>query len=508
MQKSQADKGLKRRSFMAGAAGMTALMAATRTEAGMSGGAAAAAKAGLTPASGGAAFPKDFWWGAATASYQIEGAANEDGRKPSIWDTFSKTAGKTENGDTGDVACDHYHRYEDDVKLMAELGVKHYRFSISWSRVIPDGRGAVNQKGLDFYKRLADSLLQHGITPHATLFHWDLPQALQDRYLGWQSREIVNDFGAYAEVIGKNLGDRIKDWMVMNEISCFAFGVGYGVGYQPSHAPGIKLATVKERSNISHHALLAHGTACKALRASSPQKCNVGAAENYNAYVPVFETPENIEAARLAFLSDAANGSILSPMLTGRYSDSWMTQFGSQAPDIRDGDMALIAQPLDSLGFNCYTGTHVRAAGNAKGFETFPCFDAYPKGSMPWLNIVPEAIYWGLRMVTDALGQKDLPRFVSENGVADGAKPDAQGFVADIDRIMYYRQYLRNVQRAVSEGYPVVGYFPWSLMDNFEWACGYTKRFGMVRVDYATQKRIPKLSYSWYQQVIRNNRVM
>ncbi len=506
MQQKQVGEGFKRRSFLAGAAGVTAFLSASHAQGGLSGGAAAAAKGAL--AAGNAGFPKDFWWGAATASYQLEGAASEDGRKPSVWDTFCKTPGKVENGDTGDVACDHYHRYEEDVKLMADLGVKHYRFSIAWPRIIPDGRGAVNDKGVDFYKRLSDCLLNHGITPHATLFHWDLPQVLQDRYGGFQSREIVADFGAYAEAVGKRLGDRITHWMTMNEISCFAHSVGYGVGYTPPHAPGITLPNIKARSNTSHHALLAHGTAVLALRASSPRTCNVGTAENINSYVPVYETPENIEATRRAFLRDAANGSIIAPILTGRYSDEWLAEFGASAPDIKDGDMKLIAQPLDSLGYNCYTGTYVRAAGNAKGFELFPCFDAYPKGSMPWLNIVPESIYWGIRLLTDALGKKDLPVFISENGVADGAKPDAQGFVADIDRVMYLRQYLRNVYRAVAEGYPVVGYFPWSLMDNFEWACGYTKRFGMVYVDYATQKRTPKLSYQWYRQVIRCGRVM
>ena len=499
-------EGFKRRSFLTGAAGMTALLAAAQTQGCKAAGAVAAGK--QAAAAGGAHFPSDFWWGSATASYQLEGAAHEDGRKPSVWDTFCRTPGKVANGDTGDIACDHYHHYEEDVKLMADLGVKHYRFSIAWPRIIPDGRGAVNEKGVDFYKRLTDCLLKHGITPHATLFHWDLPQVLQDRYGGFQSRVIAADFGAYAEAVGKRLGDRIAHWMTMNEISCFAFGAGYGVGYTPSHAPGIKLATIKERSNTSHNALLAHGTACQALRAASPRTCSVGAAENFNAYVPVYETPENIEAARLAFLRDAANGSILSPMLTGRYSDPWLDEFGANAPDIKDGDLKLINQPLDSLGFNCYTGTYVRAASNKKGYESFPCFDAYPKGSMPWLNIVPESIYWGIRQVSQALGRTDLPIFVSENGVADGATPDAQGFVADIDRLMYYRQYLRNVQRALSEGYPVIGYFPWSLMDNFEWACGYTKRFGMVYVDYATQKRTPKLSYHWYQQVIRCNRVV
>jgi beta-glucosidase len=293
----------------------------------------------------------------------------------------------------------------------------------------------------------------------------------------------------------------------MNEISCFAFAVGYGVGYVPSHAPGITLPSIKARSNTSLHAILAHGTAVQALRATAGA-CHVAAAENYNAYVPAVETPENIEAARKAFLRDAANGSILSPMLTGRYSDAWMEEFGASAPDLQDGDLKLINQPLDALGFNCYTGTYVRAADNKKGFETFPCFEGYPKGSMPWLNIVPESIYWGIRQVSEALGRSDLPIFISENGVADGAKPDNSGFVADIDRIMYMRSYLRNVHRAHAEGYPVIGYFPWSLLDNFEWACGYNKRFGMVRVDYETQKRTPKLSYAWYQQVIRTNSVV
>ncbi len=505
MQQNLTDKGFGRRTFMTGAAGIAAALAAERAQGSLSGAAASSAKG--APAAGSAKFPEGFWWGAATASYQIEGAASEDGRKPSVWDTFCRVPGKVENGHTGDVACDHYHRYEEDVKLMADLGVKHYRFSIAWPRIIPDGRGPVNEKGVDFYKRLSDCLLKHGIAPHATLFHWDLPQVLQDRYGGFQSRDIVADFGAYAEAVGKRLGDRIKHWMTMNEISCFAFGVGYAVGHVPPHAPGIQLDTVKQRSNISHHAILAHGTAVQALRATAG-KCNVAAAENYNAYVPAIETPENIEAARKAFLRDAANGSILSPMLTGRYSDEWMQEYGASAPDIREGDLKLINQPLDALGFNCYTGTYVVAANNAKGFETYPYFEAYPKGSMPWLNITPEAIYWGIRQVSQALGRSDLPVFISENGVADGAKPDAGGFVADIDRVMYYRQYLRNVHRAVSEGYPVVGYFPWSLMDNFEWACGYNKRFGMVRVDYETQKRTPKLSYRWYQQVIRANGVV
>ena len=448
-------------------------------------------------------FPANFWWGAATAAYQLEGAAAEDGRKPSIWDTFSHTKGKVVNGDTGDVACDHYHRYKDDVKLMADLGVKHYRFSISWPRVIPDGRGAVNQKGLDFYKRLCDELRAHGITPHATLYHWDLPQALQDKYKGWQSRVIVNDFADYATAVVKGLGDRVTHWMTLNEILTFSV-VGYGVGNTAPHAPGLALARKKDRLQIIHHALLAHGRACQAIRAAAPAKCSVAIAENVAPYVPVIETPEHIEAARLAFTRTDFNGAIITPLLTGKYDQYWLAQQGAEAPDVRPGDMELIHQKLDALGFNCYTGTYVRAASTPAGFETIDTFEGYPRMALPWLTMVPESIYWGIRMITEALGQNTLPIFISENGCADSGPVSTTREMQDIDRVMYLRQYLRQVQRAVDDGYPVVGYFPWSLMDNFEWAEGYTKRFGLVHVDYATQKRTPKLSYRWFQQVIKS----
>jgi beta-glucosidase len=459
------------------------------------------------PHTGTFSFPGDFWWGAATSSYQIEGAVALDGRKPSIWDTFCRASGTIKDGSNGDAACDHYHRYPEDVKLLADLGVKHYRFSLSWSRLIPDGRGAVNPKGVDFYRRLAETLLAHGITPHATLYHWDLPQTLQDAYGGWQSREVVGDFANYASVAVKSLGDVITHWMTMNEISCFTYANGYGVGQPGFHAPGIALNTRKERAQIVHHALLAHGLSCQAIRAASPVKCNVAAAENFHAYVPIVETPEHVAAVRKAFVAEAPNACILMPLLTGRYNESWLAAQGDQAPEIADGDLKTIHQPLDSLGFNCYTGTYVRAADNAAGYELVPMFEPFPKAHLPWLNIVPESIYWGVRMVREAAGQANLPVFISENGCADGALPDARGEVADIDRIMYLRAYLRNVERAISEGFPVNGYFLWSLMDNFEWAEGYEKRFGLVRVDYATQKRIPKLSYNWYQQTIRQKRI-
>ena len=452
-------------------------------------------------------FPKDFWWGGATAAYQVEGAANEDGRGASIWDTFSHIQGNTFNGDTGDVACDQYHRYEDDIKLMAALGIKHYRFSISWSRIMPNGRGQVNEKGMDYYNRLVDTLLKHGIMPHPTLYHWDLPQALQDKYAGWQSREVAKDFGDYASLVVKRLGDRVQHWMTLNEISSMTYNC-YGVNYKPIGAPGIVLNTMKEFNQIVHNALLAHGAGCQAIRAASPQKCYVALAENCTSYVPVFDSHENIEAARLAFIRDERNGGIIMPILTGKYPDVWLEDAENGAPDIQAGDMKLISQPLDELGFNCYSGMYAQAENNNSGFKVIQFSKNYPKGNMHWLNIVPEAIYWGVRMVTDAAKQPKLPIFISENGYADGAAADAKGYVEDIDRIFYYRQYLNQLQRAVNEGYPVKGYFPWSLMDNYEWADGYSRRFGMVHVNYQTQLRTPKLSYYWYKEVVENNRVM
>ncbi len=500
---SKSNTHLSRRAFLnCSAAAVTAMTAFSP----------AAPAAGPAPAGRDASprtetFPPDFWWGTATAAYQIEGGASADGRKPSIWDTFSQKAGATKDGLTGDVACDHYHLFEDDVKLMADLGVRHYRFSISWSRLIPEGRGALNPKGVDFYRRLAEALRAHGITPHATLYHWDLPQALQDKYSGWQSREVIQDYADYAAAAARSLGDLITHWITMNEISCFAFWNGYSLGKPGFHAPGIELKSYKERAQIVHHALLAHGLGCQAIRANAPAQSHMSTAENFSSFVPIIETPEHIAAARRAFLAEEPNACILLPLLTGRYNEAWLTAQGDQAPDIAEGDMKTICQPLDALGFNCYSGYYVRAADNPAGYERISMFDNFPKGNMPWLNIVPESIYWGVRMVGEAAGQTKLPVFISENGCADGALPNERDEVADVDRIMYLRAYLRSVQRLVAEGYPMIGYFPWSLMDNFEWAEGYTKRFGLVRVDYATQQRVPKLSYSWYQQVIREQRL-
>lgn len=496
--------GSNRRTFLTQTAGFAAMVAA----AGMSPAVVSAEPTGIVPgAREVGAFPPDFWWGAATAAYQVEGAAREDGRKPSVWDTFSHTPGRTKNGDTGDVACDHYHRYADDVKLMAELGVKHYRFSISWPRIMPDGRGAVNEKGVDFYRRLVDQLLEHGITPHATLFHWDSPQALEDLYGSWRSREMAKDFAEYCSQTVKRLGDRITNWMTINEIYCFTY-MGYGVGQTPPHAPGTIVKSRQEVLQTVHHALLAHGLGCQAIRAATPKPANVAIVVNYDTYLPVIETTENIAATMKAFVEEEHNGTVLVPLLTGAYNPVTIETLGANAPDILEGDLKTIAQPLDMLGYNCYTGNYVRAADNARGYEILPLPREYPQMHMPWLNFVPESLYWGVRSVTEALGKKDLPIVITENGCASEDDVTSKGEVLDLSRVMYLRSYLRNASRAVREGYPLKGYFHWSFMDNFEWTWGYTRRFGMTHVDYPTQKRTPKESWRWYQQAIRENRVV
>lgn len=452
-------------------------------------------------------FPDGFLWGAATAAYQIEGAIAEAGRKPSVWDSFSATPGRTLNGDTGATACDHYHRYEADIKLMAALGIKHYRFSIAWPRIIPDGRGRVNEAGVDFYRRLVDCLRQHGITPHATLFHWDSPQALEDRYGSWRSREMAQDFADYGTAVVSRLGDRIQHWMTINEIPCFT-QMGYKVGEDPPHAPGTRVKTAKEVWQTVHHAILAHGLCCQAIRAASPVPCSVALVDNPLVTVPIAESPEHIAAAQQAFHTCGANGAILFPVLTGAYSPALLEQLGADAPDIQADDLKNIHQPLDALGLNIYTGTYVRATTTDRGYEVLNFRESYPRLHMPWLWMVPEALYWGIRHVSETVGCSDLPIFITENGCAAIDEVNDQGEVIDLERIVYLRQYLKAVHRATEEGYPCKGYFLWSLLDNFEWAWGYDRRFGIVYTDYPSQNRIPKASFYWYQECLRQNRIV
>jgi beta-glucosidase len=318
---------------------------------------------------------------------------------------------------------------------------------------------------------------------------------------------MAKDFADYCTAIVTHLGDRVTDWMTINEIFCFTY-MGFGVGKTPQHAPGTVVPRKKDVQQTVHHALLAHGLGCQAIRAASPVPCKVALVANCDTYVPVIETPENIAAAKKAFLAEEHNGTVIVPALTGKYSPQALEALGKEAPEIRDGDMAIIAQPLDVLGINLYTGQYVRAAENSRGYEILSMPDSYPKMQMPWLNLVPESMYWAERLVGEAIGKKDLPLVISENGCATNDQMSGSGEVFDLERVLYLRSYLRQASRAVAEGYPLKGYFQWSLLDNFEWSCGYEKRFGLVHVDFSTQKRTPKQSYRWYQEVVRQDRVL
>ncbi len=452
-------------------------------------------------------FPEDFRWGTATSSYQIEGAIANDGRKPSVWDTFSATPGRVLNGDTGAIACDHYHRYREDIQRMADAGIKHYRFSLSWPRILPEGRGTVNEAGIDFYKRLLDCLHDAGITPYATLFHWDSPQALEDLYGSWQSREIANDFADYVTVVVSRLGDRIQHWITLNEIACFTH-LGYGVNTIPPHAPGTVVTRPKAVWQTSHHALLAHGLGCQAIRAASPVPCSVALVDNFIVPVPLQETPDHITATQRAFPTLYANGGIIVPALTGAYDSALLNQLGEECPDVQPGDLEIIHQPLDAIGLNVYSGVYVRAIATEPGYEVLPFPKGYPQFNMDWAKLVPDALYWAVRHVHDTLGRRDLPLWITENGCATKDHLNDRGEVIDSDRILFLRDYLRSAHRAIQEEYPIDAYFAWSLLDNFEWALGYDRRFGLIYVDYEQQTRIPKASFDWYAQCIAQNRIV
>jgi beta-glucosidase len=442
-------------------------------------------------------FPAEFVWGCATAAYQVEGAAGEDGRGPSVWDTFSHTAGKTFEGQTGDVADDSYHLFENDTKLLKTLGATAYRCSISWSRIFPNGTGQPNDKGLAHYERVIDNLLGQQIEPYVTLFHWDLPQALPG---GWQSRDTAKAFADYAGFVSRKLSDRVKRFMTTNEIVCFT-DLGYKVGI---FAPGLKL-DAREANQVRHHGVLAHGLAVQAIRASAAPGTQVGLAENPAVFVPVIETTVHIEAARKA--TREANAPFLTAIMEGRYTDGYLTREGAHAPKVEAGDMKIIGCPIDFLGLNVYTPDYVRADPAAPdGYRAGLRPKSSPHMASPWLFIGPESIYWAIRNVTEVWKPRAI--YVTENGCSSDDVLTPDGRVEDTDRLMYLRNHLTHLQRAATEGYPVKGYFLWSLLDNFEWADGYSKRFGLYYVDFATRKRTPKLSAEWYREVIARNAVV
>jgi beta-glucosidase len=443
-------------------------------------------------------FPKDFLWGAATASYQIEGAAREDGRGTSIWDRFCQTPGKVAGGDTGDVACDHYHRYAEDVDLMAQMGLKSYRFSIAWPRIYPTGEGRLNDRGLDFYKRLVDQLLSKGIMPVATLYHWDLPQELQYRG-GWANREVAEHFAAFARTMYAALGDRVPMWSTVNEPFCPAYlGCGNGM-----HAPGYQDQPMAIRA--AHHLLLAHGLAVDAYRALG-LKGQVGITLNMSGTEAASESEEDRWAARR--YDQWHHGWFFDPLFKGTYPAELKAFYEQVEPMsyVLPGDMAQISRPIDFLGVNFYTRAVLRkgaATGWLGGVEVLPA--TAPVTDQGW-EIVPEHLH---RLLT-RIGREwtKIPLYIHENGCATPDVPEVvEGAVRveDPARIAYIRDHLRQGLQAIEGGANLKGWYVWSLLDNFEWAWGYAKRFGMIYVDYATQRRIPKASYFWYRDVIARN---
>lgn len=439
-------------------------------------------------------FPKNFIWGSAAAAPQIEGAAHTGGKGDSIWDVFARQPGKIARGDTPEIACDHYHRYRADFALMRELGLRHYRLSLAWPRIFPDGDGAVNQRGLDFYHRLFDALEAHEITPWVTMFHWDLPQALEARG-GWRTRGVVDAFARYADTVVQAFGPRVTRWITVNEIPCFTDRAYGGGNKAPGTAEGAAVV-----NQAFHHALLAHGHGVRAVREFGARGSQVGLAENPEPPIPLTESPEDIAAAHRAFEED--NARVLGPILRGHYTQRYLRRAGPARPKVARNDFTLIAQALDFVGLNLYAGRFVRAG--ARGRPERVAFPAnYPRADSPWLYLTPQVLYWGPRLLADTYGVKSI--VITENGCGYDDEPVIRGQCADLHRRDFLRSYLQELHRAIAEGVPVHGYLLWSFMDNFEWQDGYSRRFGICHVDFKTQKRTPKLSALWYAEAIRRN---
>lgn len=446
-------------------------------------------------------FANDFVWGAATAAYQIEGGAAAGGRGPSVWDAFCRRKGAVAEGDTGDVACDHYHRSLDDVRLMSDLGIQAYRFSISWSRVLPNGVGQVNREGLAFYDRLIDTLLEAGIEPYPTLFHWDYPQELFLRG-GWLNRDSVEWFGEYAELVGRSFGDRIKNWWTLNEPPCF-LGLGHVTG---THAPGLKLDWPEFMTALKH-TMMAHGRSVQALRSTSQRPTSIGYVPISHIGIPYDESPENIEAAREFTFGvqepDRAywfSRLYLDPIVLGQWPDECIRVLTDRGPEVTADDLTLMSQPIDRLGLNFYAAPYIRRSESGKP-EVVNLPPGHPRTAFDW-PVTPEGLYWSVRFHEEHYG---LPVMIAENGLSCRDWVSEDGKVHDPQRIDYLSRHLKALHRAHAEGYRIEGYFHWSLMDNFEWAEGYRHRFGLVHVDFATQKRTPKDSAHWYRSVIEAN---
>lgn len=443
-------------------------------------------------------FPDTFIWGAATSSYQIEGAWDEDGKGESIWDRFTHTPGHIEDNSTGDTACDHYHRWPEDIALIQSLRLQAYRFSIAWPRILPAGVGRVNQKGLDFYNRLVDGLLAAGIIPFVTLYHWDLPQALQERG-GWPARFIVDAFAEYVDVVARHLGDRVQNWMTLNEPWVIAF-LGHQIG---EHAPGIQDTAAALRA--AHHVLLAHGRAIPIIRRHSPQ-AEVGIVLNNTQTYPASASAADYHQAR--WFDGWMNRWFLDPLYGRHYPADMVAAFAPALPHgldfVQDGDLETIATHTDFLGINYYNRTVSRAehAPDNLPRQIVPADNEHTE--MDW-EVYPEGLFLLLNRLHADYRVPKL--YITENGASYGDGPGQDGRVRDTRRLNYIRQHLIASQRAIQAGVPLAGYFVWSLFDNFEWAKGYGQRFGIIWVDYETQQRLPKESALWYRDVIVNNSV-
>ena len=445
-------------------------------------------------------FKDGFIWGTATSSYQIEGAAYQDGKGESVWDVFCQQPGRVLFGQTGEVACDHYHRYEEDFAIMEKLGIKHYRFSFSWPRLIPNGIGKVNQAGVDFYNRMLDSMIAHGITPYATLFHWDYPYALFCKG-AWLNEDSSDWFAEYTKVIAENFGDRIKYYYTLNEPQCF---IGISYFSEIKHAPGI-LFPNRDCLTMAHNVMLGHGKAVKVLRELVPSAI-IGYAPTGRYYHPATEKPEDIEAARKASFDFHKNDWDFStswwsdPIILGKYPDNAEAVMGDLMPKIKAGDLETINQPLDMLAQNIYQSTPVVADGD--GYKVVPLPDGFTKTAFDW-PVTPECLYWPNKFIYE---RYHLPIYISENGLSSTDAVSLDGKVHDAARIDYLQKHLLQLARAVENGVDIRGYFHWSFLDNFEWNSGYFERFGLVFVDFGGDlKRTIKDSAYYYKKVIETN---
>ncbi|MEI7767202.1 MAG: GH1 family beta-glucosidase [Phycisphaerae bacterium] len=445
------------------------------------------------------AFRKDFVWGVATASYQIEGAWDADGKGPSVWDMLVRKPDAINHGSTGDVACDHYHRYLEDIKLMQALGVKAYRLSLSWPRIMPNGIGTVNQAGLDFYSRVIDALLAAGITPYVTLFHWDYPLALHQQG-GWLNPLAPEWFAAYTKVVAQALGDRVRNWMTLNEPQCIV-GLGHQAG---THAPGLKL-NFSDTLVVTHRVLLAHGRAVQVLREFCPQSPTIGWAPVGIVSMPTPETPENTAAARKGMFEITSKGFWVNtwfsdPAIFGHYPEDGVRLFGWDMPKFPAADMRTICQPIDFYGVNIYNGAPCADDGKG-GVSYLKRPEGFARTMFDW-PLEERSLYWGPKLLQE---RYKLPLMITENGMSGHDWVALDGKVHDEYRIDFTRRYLQQLRRACADGVDIRGYFHWTLMDNFEWAEGYKQRFGMIHVDFNTQVRTIKESGHWYRSVITAN---